>query len=486
MNTAITTLVQSGGRDTLIQDFRAIAEATTLDGAPRYSEAPTLQWLAKFVTGAAGGPNKDAPLFELCHLILALRLSFGGGAAGRADFFLGTTPATPAAFKASFAEAASHDQLDIEDEQVTLMCGPQPFSIRYGRMPRLVALYEFLSGLDAFSFFGEFNDILDELESSNPTLSAVKAAANRLSSRMRHYRIEHLASAESDGKFTAVYAFLQERGEENSLSIDDNTIFDFWALHNQKNDYKGYRTVFDLFFKFMSAMDEVTSRRAAQDASVLGADREAGEIDFSDDALNTLTAEWESPLATFEEPPLSDIKFFKKSTELKPLETLTTYGPKIQTLPLAFLRYESFGSIQSAITNDLQIGRGKASVQNRIACTDAETYTDRQTTFETLEAHVQQLIQACLHVVASDNVVAFPGVEDDTAKAFKKLTRKGFDDSAQENTDAFKLAADPLLSVRTQLQGVVKVLAKLDLDTSFETDRDAFRQQFTALYGEAS
>ena len=150
------------------------------------------------------------------------------------------------------------------------------------------------------------------------------------------------------------------------------------------------------------------------------------------------------------------------------------------------MSYESFGAIQSAITNDLQIGRGEASVQNRIACTDAETYTDRQTTFETLEAHVQQLIQACLHVVASDNVVAFPGVEDDTAKAFKKLTRKGFDDSAQENTDAFKLAADPLLSVRTQLQGVVKVLAKLDLDTSFDTDRDAFRQQFTALYGEAS
>lgn len=486
MNTAITTLVQSGGRDTLIEDFRAIAEATGLSGAPRYSETPTLSWLAKFVTGAAGGPNKDAPLFELCHLITALSLGFGSGADQRAQFFLGIDPISAPAFKAIFETAAPHDQLNVEDEQITLSVGPAPFSIRYGRMVRLTALYEFLAGLDAFSFFGEFNDILDELESAPPALASIKAAANRLSSRMRQYRLQHLASAESDGKFTAVYAFLQERGTENTLNIDDNAIFDFWALHNQKNDYKGYRTVFDLFFKFLDAMDEVTSRRAAQDAGVLGADRELGELDFSDDAIAELAPSWESPLAAFDEAPLSDIKFFKKSTELKPLETLMAYGPRVHSLALAFLRYEIFGYVQSAITNDLQIGRGQASVDNRITCTDAEPYTTRKDTFIGLEAHMHQLIQACLHVVASDNVVAFPGVEDDSAKAFKKLTRNGFDDDALENADAFKLATDPLLSVRAQLQGLLKALHKLDLDTLFDADRDAFQRQFSALYGEAS
>ncbi|MEG3619698.1 hypothetical protein V5T82_14630 [Magnetovibrio sp. PR-2] len=485
MNTAISTLAQSGGRDTLIQDFRAVAEATTLSGAPRYSETPTLMWLAKFVTGAAGGPNKDAPLFELCHLITALKLGFGGGADLRAEFFLGLNPATPAAYKSFFDDAVAGEGLTVEDEQVTLNSGPAPFSIRYGRMPRLVALFEFLAGLDAFSFFGAFNDILDELEQS-PNLAAIKAAANQLSSRMRHYRLQHLASAESDGKFTTVYSFLQDRSPQNAFQIDDAAIFEFWALHNQQNDYKGYRTVFDLFFKFMAAMDEVTSRRAAQDAGVLGADREGGELDIGEDSIDVLSPNWESPLDVFEEPPLSDIKFFKKSTELKPLETLMTYGPKVQSLALAFLRYEIFGFLQSAITNDLQIGRGEESVQNRVQCTDAEAYTERKTTFETLEAHVHQLIQACLHVVASDTVVAFPGIEDDSAKAFKKLTRKGFDDRARDNADAFKLAADPLLSVRTQLQGLLKALDKLDLETHFDADRVAFRQQFRALYGEAS
>ncbi len=486
MNTAITTLVQSGGRNTLIEDFRAIAEATGASGAPRYSETPTLQWLAKFVTGASGGPNKDAPLFELCHLLTALNLGLGGGAEQRAQFFLGTDPISPAAFKSIFEGAVPHTQLTVEDEQITLSVGPTPFSIRYGRIPKLVALYEFLAGLDAFSFFTEFNDILDDLENSPPALAPIKTAANRLSSRMRHYRIQHLASAESDGKFTTVYAFLQDRSIKNELTIDDDAIFDFWALHNQKNDYKGYRTVFDLFFKFMHAMDEITARRAAQDAGVLGADREMGELDFAEESIADVAPTWESPLAAFAEPPLSDIKFFKKSTEYKPLETLMTYGPKLQTLPLAFLRHEIFGYIQSAITNDLQIGRGDASVQNRIQCSDVERYDTRKDTFETLEAHVHQLIQACVHVVASENVVAFPGAEQDSAKAFKKLTRKGFDDSARENPDVFKLATDPLLSVRTQLQGLLKALDKLDLDTLFDTDREAFRQQFTALYGETS
>ncbi len=512
MNTALSSLVKSGGRDTLIQDFRAVAEATTPEGALRYAEAPTLQWLAKFATGAAGGPNKDVPLFELCHLILALELCGAGRGDQRATFFLGLNPASPVTFKAFFQERTANKPLTIGAQEVAIDYGETTFAIRYGRMVRLVALYEFLAGLDAFAFFGEFNAILDKLVSDPLSMAAVKTASNALAGHMRQYRKAHLVAAEHDGKFTTLYTFLLDRGESECITIDDAAIFDFWALHNQRNDFKGYRTVFDLFFKFMLSLDEVTSRRAAQDAGQLGVERELGEIDPAPMDIQDFSGEWESPLHLFEETPLDAIKFFKKSSELKPLEPLMTYGPKVQSLPLAFLRYEVFGRIQSGITNDLQIGRGAASVENRIRCTDAEPYPQRRELYAGLLGHVRQLVQASLYVLTqaerdkdrdrdrdTGKVIAFPGaslpegetaaVADDGAKAFKALTRKGFEDGVlgdPERTQAFKRAADPLLAVSVRLEGVLGALETLDLDALFAADVDAFRQQFTALYGERS
>ncbi|MCW8914777.1 MAG: hypothetical protein OQK24_02865 [Magnetovibrio sp.] len=508
MSTAISNLVNFGGRDTLIQDFKAVAEATTPDGQPRYAETPTMQWLSRFVTGATGGPNKDAPLYELCHLVTALGLLSKSSSEQRSLFFLGLTPISPSSLKSFFHSQPAPENLRIEDHQITIDCDQTHFSIRYGRMPRLIALYEFLAGMEGFAFFSEFNEIFNSLESEPPSSASIKTAANKLSSQMRRYRIAHLVSAESDGKFTTVYNFLQERSPENSITIDDAAIFEFWSLHNQRNDYKGYRTVFDLFFKFIQALDEVTSRRSAAEAGRLGSNQDHGELDLANTAVKELPGLWESPMDMFDTPPLDNIKFFKKSTERKPLEALMTYGPKVMSLPLAFMRYEVFGQIQSGITNDLQIGRGQDSIQNRIACTDAEPYPQRKELYKGLQDHVRLLIQASLHILShidkqteDRTLIAFPGtvttdpspsseaVLDDGAKAFKKLTRKGFEDHVLNDADKaepFKLAADPLLSVGSQLEGLLKALDGLDLESLFDVDRNNFHQQFTALYGETS
>ena len=506
LDSSVQSLARAGGRDTLLSDFRAIAEATTPEGERRYAETPTLQWLARFIVGATGGPHKDIPLFELCHLIRALDCCGAGSSDQRSLFFLGLGRAMPSLFKAYFLDQSAQGPLTVSEEEVVINYGDQVFAIRYGRMPMLAALFEFLAGLDSFAFFAEFSTILDDMLAEPPSIAAAQAASNKLSSHLRLYRKEHLASAESDGKFTTVHSFLSERSEENHLKIDDAAILDFWTLHNRGNDYRGYRTVFDLFIKFMQSLDEAQARGNATDAARLGVDWEAGEIDPTLDDTQDTTGEWRSPLPLFDEPPLLDVKFFKKSGERKPLEPLMVFGPKASALPLAFLRYEIFGQIQAGITNDLQVGRGRDSITKRITCDAAEPYADRKKLYQTLRDHLRQLQQAAFYVLSetrdeTSNVVAFPGTEvvpeevdldalnEEAAKAFKKLTRKGFDEQTlddPEKAQAFRLAAGALITMSGQLESYLKKLEAMDLATSFAADQKTFSGQFRAIYGEAS
>ena len=76
------------------------------------------------------------------------------------------------------------------------------------------------------------------------------------------------------------------------------------------------------------------------------------------------------------------------------------YGPHAVSLPLAFLRLESFGPVQSAITTDLQVKRGAQSVRRRIACEDSESYVAKQAGFQTALAHVRNLQKAILYALS--------------------------------------------------------------------------------------
>ena len=61
-----TPLIGAGGDGTLLEDFRTLAEGG------RFVREPILKWLAKFVVGNSGGPNRDSPIYELCHLVNAI------------------------------------------------------------------------------------------------------------------------------------------------------------------------------------------------------------------------------------------------------------------------------------------------------------------------------------------------------------------------------------------------------------------------------
>lgn len=477
-------LRNAGGKETLLADFTALCETTTLQGVPKYTLRPTLESLAKFICAQGNGPNKDMALFELSHFVCGVGAL--QGAAGLSDFFLSPNKATPAFYKQVLSGTAPG--VKVSQSGLALRYGEKSFEIRFGRMPFLVALYEFLCSMDGFAYFQTFNDLFEKLMEEPPHEKNIRACSNALASDLRKYRIAYLSSAQADGKFSQVYKFLQDRfDEENGIILHDDCVFDFWHLHNQGKDYRGYRTVFDLFCDFARAFEESRLATAAAQAAPLGLDGEAGEVDIANDLVADMTLEdWTSPFDIFDADDSGDIRFFKIKTERAPIENLMTYGPDALRLPLAFLRYEIFGQVQSGITTDLQVGRPKSSVEKRIACEDVQTYADRLQECQAILSHIKNLQAASLHVLnnsGGDNLVVLPAVAVERGEqAFTKMKRKGFDDQAMAQRGVFERAAHALVAMESQLVRYMKALEDKKVELIFPQDREKFKSQFQLLY----
>lgn len=535
MDDTTRTVIRAGASGSLVEDFRALAEATTSEGGPRYPEYPVLAWLARFLVGGAGGPNKDAPIYELCHLANAVQAA--GGAHDRLNvFFMGPGRASPAVFRARFEKAVAsggwrRTGFDKTSEGIAVRYRDGTFAVRFGRMPFLAALYEFLAGMEGFAFYAELNDILAGMAAAPHEVKSVQSASNRIASRMRDYRRRNLARARHDGKFEAILGFLKGRADADRLHIDDGALLEFWIAKSSGEDYRAYRTVFDSFVNFMRALEEAARAEGIEGAAAIGTDREAGEIEPDDSAgAPDEAGEWTSPLALLDRPPASEVKFFKKESERKPMESLMHYGPVASRLPLAFLRLESFGPVQSAITTDLQVGRGRASVGRRVACEDADPYPKIIEKFGALTDLVGRLEKATLYALhrvsmaagtsdgGGSKVVSFrpadssilfeqaraqveadDGPDDarfaaakaEAEKAFRSFTRKGFDGAGLDGDarkEGFRIGAEALLAIDTQLATYLKAATGIErrgrkLAEWFEDDRKTFSERFQALYG---
>lgn len=534
MDDAVSTINRSGASGPLLADFKAIGEATAPDGSSKYSHAPVMVWLAKFITGAAGGPHKDTPIFELCHLVSAIDALGKGSGEERALFFLGVDKALPSIYRARIDQnlefegwqkpgfARSSGGLQIEyDEDV--------FEIRFGRMPFLAALYEFLIGMDGYDFYTELNDIFDEMSAGTIDQAVIKAASNKISSRLRKYRRQHLTRAQHDEKFDRIYGFLKTREsaeEHGQIRIDDPAVLDFWLEYSAGGEFRTYKTVFDGFVNFMRAVEQADLQDTVENAAVIGIDFEAQEVEPEDQAGDFEgLGDWQSPLHIIDTGPAGEIKFFKKEGERKPIEALMQYGPYAARLPRAFLQLEAFGVIQTAITTDLQVKRGSESLRKRFACEDSMAYPGKFTQLQTILDHVRQLQRASYFVLAGqdftergDNVVSispdnptsiFEIARNNTAieeseiencaaimkeaeMAFKTLTRKGFDEDIlddPEGLEGFRMGAGALLSISGQLERFLARMELLDhhdssLEEKFGEDKKIFSDQFNLLYGD--
>ena len=537
MNEAMSIITGSGASGSLTADFRALAEYRSHSGEPKYAPVKVMVWLAKVILGQSGGSNKDIPLFELCHLVHAINCLDDGSEAPsrRLKFFFETEHALPHIYCNWFLDMRDNlnENIQIHEKGIELNYPDHNFSINYGRMPRLAALYEFFSGMDDFSFYAHFNEIIDPLgaqdkEGRVSALRQIQDTANKLSSEFRKYRRKHLPRPQHDEAFKKLIDFLKNRSRSGRIEMDDEAVLDFWQANSPFDEFRLYRSVFDKFIELKKSLEEMETSRGLDQAVRIGTDRDENEVELRDDTasisdINT----WQSPLSIFDEEPANRIKFFKQKTERKPIENLMTAGPYASMLPVAFLRLEAFGAIQAGITTDLQVKRGREAIGVRITCKDAITYPEILEEYEKILLHIKQLQLATLHAINQNNgpdhndkngnvlnlfkkspqsdfeiarETGTPEEFDDhrlietaetAEKAFKRLTRIGFNDDFiddGENREGFYTGAGALIEIEKLLKVFIKQMSGPDygrdkLEKVFQQDKNEFSSQFRTIYG---
>lgn len=466
-------------------DAEPVAIFSGIAESGRYPDPRVTRSVARHACGAGKGPNRDSAWFELAHLCAALsRCGIVGGA--RLGLLLGLECVTPVAIRAAIAAKADPSgSVRIDRGGLTIYYPTGSFSVRYSRMPVLLGLYEFVSAIEDYGFFTELQTMLDGLAGESGGLASIKAVASRMASRMRSYRRSHMAYGRREEKYDRLSAFLTVRGGGGNLwRIDDEAVLDFWKSHAAGEDFRSFRTCYDGFLGLIAVLEMARASRAALDAVPVGSDGSVGELDIPDREADLFT-EWQDPFRIFDTEGLSDVKFFKLSSERRPLETLMRYGPDILALPVGYFRHESFGAVQAAITTDLQLKRGDESVRRRLDCEEAEHYLERLEALDRLADHLRRLQFVALHFIAGENVQA--ELRDVAEREVKRLKRKGFDpdDIDQERHQLFVEAATALVSMSDHLARCRKEFGRLGgkLPDQFEADRDEFSTMFYTLYG---
>ena len=354
----------------------------------------------------------------------------------RLTFFLGVEKASPSVYRDWFLSenalsGTEGKHITANEKGLNLEYPDGTFSIRYGRIPFLAALHEFLCSMDLFSFYEQFNELFDTLSAADNqkcdvTFRKIQDASNLLSSSLRRYRRSNMPQAQHDEKFDKLFNFLKERkieaakavagkqGKERNeieaerqspqpldvISVDDGTILGFWLTHSYLEEFRVYRTVFDNFVTLIKSLQTAEVGRNIDHASVIGTDREKHEVDPDDEAASFADyGEWQSPLEVFDKEPAVRVKFFKQKSERQPIELLMKYGPYAMRLPLAFLRLETFGQIQAGISNDLRVKRSQGDLRDRMTCRDAATYLEIQAQLKKIKEHVRQLQLAALYAL---------------------------------------------------------------------------------------
>ena len=528
-------LLRSGIDEKMLADFRAVADCTARSGESKFLPRP-LQRLAEFLVGRSGGPNKDAPLYELCHLVNAIA-AIDDSAEGRWHFFF-QDMVRSSTCRHWFREMLSsgcwrRDGFEMKDRGIEINYADDSFSISFGRMPFLIALFEFLATMEDMAFHNEMNDCLDTMIVSAMGKRAVQDAANRIAAALRQYCGQHRNRKCHDEAFNAIQRFLHDRQpnvENNSWSIDDAAILVFWQQHNTGN-FRTYRNAFEHFEDFYDSNNTTANQRALATAEPLGPNQEFGEIDPDDlssaSAYFGDEAAWQDPLPLLDQRPASGIKFLTKTGERASLAPLMAFGPFAVRLPLAFLRYLSYGAVQSAITTAIQFYPGQPPPEVHVKCIHAENYWDRKELYRQLLEHLGRMQLATYHVLcqstprgAGGNIVSLdavcsadlfevarrdlegePEVPEAEAKAmgemaagmFRRISRSGFDEDLLTDPDqleGFRIGAGVLYAAANILRRYLENLRRLDgngdgLSIWFEDDRATFAAEFNKLYGVA-
>jgi len=491
---------EAGLGDALLAAFRNAAEATTAEGGLMF--APSV---SRDLAKAVACRNYATLVLQLCHLV---NIAEASGEGGWEAFFFSGNRASSSSFRGITKERLGtrgwhRAGFEVMSDGITVSYDKGPFNVPFARMPILAALMYFL--LESVGY-AKIEVACAAMLENAARQKAVSDAANQLSRDLYDYLGDHLRTAQEQGKFEQIVAFLKAENGDKQAEINDAAILKFWRVQietKDEADFKQYRSALHAFTAFVKAMERGKSKGAVGRPASIGQDRDAGEI--SPEILRAameMDGEWQSPLAQLDAEPASHIRFLN-NREQKEVALLMEWGPLALAWPLSLLRYETFGFTQSRLTQAVRAGAAAAEVKKIASCADTENFSGRVERIEALGRHASETLKASAWILQQ---AAAESAEDDgdetvidthmlaARRAFKNLNRQGFAEDAAADPDlvaGHRAGIDVLLSLRDRLTAWQEKAGELearnpDLTAQFETDKNCFRDGFHRLYGETA
>lgn len=466
--------------------FRQMAEIEGPHG-PKYPR-PCLSEVAAAVAGRTYG----GILLELCHLVRAASLVTPGSfrARGFEWLFWGVETARRHAFRAAFedVDVGSPTQVSVQDDAVVLAYPRTTFAVRYGRMPTLAAMMEFL-----VSTLG-YRDVVrsvGSLASVSATPRTVADAANELSRRVYAVLGEHLLSAQELRRFDTMTAYLERiHGPDFTEDvIDDAVLLQFWlatAVDADQGDFRGYRTTWRAFLRLIRVLAESVDLAGVDDAIEMDpamADRNAETVVFG--------VEGDNPLDALGDLPAASVKALSKR-DVRLLEMPVGDPGGVRRLPLSYLRAVCFGALQGRLSQALRRTVDDAELTALVAQANVVGYEEHLALLDDAGSQVRRVAQASLYVIQQAERSAGGGhvaVLDEARRAFNALNRRGFDRSAlsdPERRNAFVALAEVLPTIADRLRTARTALVAVPWQAAQVDDRRTFADAFGRLYGRST
>ncbi|RED53534.1 hypothetical protein [Aestuariispira insulae] len=492
-------LLQAGKSPVLEQIFHAIADQD-FDGRPRFREKECME-LGRVIACRIYAK----PMLELLHLVRAAALMDRKGAFE--TLFWEVIPATPTNFRDVICAKASsgrvaQEYVSVRTDGITLHYpGAEDFSIKFGRMPFLAILMDFL--VNALGYV-ECAEVFQPVLSPDCSQKAVSDGAKEMARLVYRFLEDHLPTVQNQKKFRQIVTFLEEQygPSFDGSEIDDACLLAFWREYShlpgeESGNFTAFPTVFDGFVRFVQSLDHGKMLQAAGRAGVIGNDREMGEIDpdSAHQLSDFVVDEAMDPLERLMEPPLDRIKFLNK----RETETLSYLLPRLEEVRrwrISYMRAEVFGRGQARISQALRNKMLADEFMSLLENAAVENYQDRLSAMEKVAGYLDKLMLAALYVVGRaqerDNetsTIDF-AVMGKARKAFHSISRQGFQEELldePETAEAFEQAADCLAPVNGRFQSILELLQDSeDWGKIYEMDRPLFANQFRRIYGESA
>lgn len=483
-------------------DLRSIAGSRQLTAAQH-------KMLIRNVTGALR-PNRDFFLWVLVNLLSAVLL----GARRRKDFNPRTFNPIDCALEIVWAQNSARravlarycdgqDGIRLAGEGMAVALGGLKFEASWARIGHALAFGEFfLAGYDC-ALYGSFQEAVKALSEPLDGAAGVEVAVSILSRRIGQWRRDHLPFGRYERQFSPLLAFLDARRQEErrkGLTFDDDDIVAYWRKCVDAGERPMFRTVVERFRDFERHLARRTIIRNLSSPADLDALASRVDLDLDpgegwDDTEDDVA---ESRLADALESLPAEPKALK-GTERDLLDGLVTLLPFPKQRPVTVLRVLAFGAVQSGIANRLRRGGGGAEIEERVTCSDAQSYDDIAGEFGELLEHLEGLLRIAAALRFGDPASMGdidPAIAEMVQKRadiiqqgnaeLKRMRRAGFD-LPREDIAAIFAGIDGVLSeLRDVVQGFIREIKRRGereaLSDRFAKDKPVFVEILTRAY----